>query len=233
MRKSHESLRVDVLSRSKKRIKVGETPLPEKNTPNPRQIALAAVMTAVTAVVTMITGSFVPFPATGGYLNLGDSMVMLSGLLFGASIGGFAGGVGSMLSDVLLGYGYFAPLTLFIKGTEGFLAGLIGNSTRLPRKLSGVISAAFAMLAGYFLVETPLKGIGAALGELVAINSIQVTVGAIVALALAQAILRAYPEVESFRPNEQKLKTGIVFVVAAAIVLAVIVGTYLLTGISP
>jgi len=204
-----------------------------KATPKPREIALTAVMTAVTAVVTMITGSFVPFPATGGYLNLGDSMVMLSGLLFGAAVGGFAGGVGSALSDILLGYGYFAPLTLIIKGTEGFLAGFIGSSKSFSRKLAGVVTGAIAMLAGYFLVETPLKGMGAALGELVAINSIQVTVGAIVSLALAQAVLRAYPEVEFFKPKRQSLRAGLVVVVMAAVVLAAVVGTYMMTGISP
>jgi uncharacterized membrane protein len=189
-------------------------------------------MTAATAVVTMITG-FIPFPATGGYLNLGDSMVMLSGLLFGASLGGFAGGVGSALSDLLLGYGYFAPLTLFIKGAEGFLAGYIGHSKSFSRKLAGVIAAAIAMLAGYFLVESPLVGVGAAFGELVYINSIQVTVGAIVSLALTQAIFRAYPQVELFRPKPQNARTGVLVVVICGIVLAIIVNTYLLMGISP
>ena len=208
-------------------------PLERKKSPNPRQVALTAAMTAVTAVVTMITGSFVPFPATGGYLNLGDSMVMFSGLLFGASLGGFAGGVGSALSDILLGYGYFAPLTLLIKGTEGYLVGLIGNSKSISRKVAGVVTGAITMLAGYFLVETPLKGMGAALGELVAINSIQVTVGAVVALALAQAVVKAYPELEFLRPKPQGLKAGVVVVVVAAVVLTAIVGTYLVTGISP
>ena len=203
------------------------------NKVTPREITLTAVMTAVTAIVTMITGSFVPFPATGGYLNLGDSMVMLSGLLFGAAVGGFAGGVGSALSDILLGYGYFAPLTLLIKGVEGFLVGFIGNSKSVSRRLVGVITGAVAMLAGYFLVETPLTGMGAAFGELVAINSIQVTIGGIVALALAQIVLRAYPEIESFRPKRQSTKMGLLTVAVAAIILATIVGAYLLTGISP
>jgi uncharacterized membrane protein len=190
-------------------------------------------MTAVTALVTMITGAFFPFPLTGGYLNLGDSMVMLSGLLFGAAVGGFAGGVGSALSDILLGYGYFAPLTLFIKGIEGFLVGFIGNSRSFSRRLVGVIAGAVAMLAGYFLVETPLTGMGAALGELVFINSIQVTVGGIVALALAHIVLKAYPDVESFKPKRQGTKMGLVTVVVAAIIIAAIVGTYLIAGISP
>ena len=89
------------------------------------------------------------------------------------------------------------------------------------------------MLAGYFFVETPLKGMAPAIGELVTINSIQVTVGAIVALALTQAVIKAYPGLEFLKPKPQGLKAGVLVVVFASVVLAAIVGTYLVTGISP
>jgi uncharacterized membrane protein len=124
-------------------------------------------------------------------------------------------------------------LTLFIKGTEGFLAGFIGNSKSFSRKLAGVVVAAIAMLAGYFLVETPLKGMGAALGELVAINSVQVIVGAVVSVALAQAVVRAYPEVEFFKPKRQSPRMSLVVVVLAAVILVAVVSIYLMAGISP
>ena len=160
-------------------------------------------------------------------------MVMLAGLLFGARIGGIAGGVGSAISDVLLGYAYFSPLTLFIKGTEGFLTGLIGNKKRVSYKVMGVGAGAVAMLVGYFSVETPLYGMGAALAELVTINSLQVSSGAIVSLLLSQAILKAYPDIKFLQPKRQGLRTGIIVVVVAAVVLGGIVGFYLMTGISP
>ncbi len=199
--------------------------------PDPRELALTAVMTAATAAVTMVVS--IPFPPTRGYFNLGDAMVMLAGLLFGARLGGIAGGVGSAISDILLGYAYFSPLTLFIKGTEGFLAGLIGNNKRFHFKVAGVVAGAIAMLVGYFSVETPLYGMGAALAELVTINSLQVLSGAVVSLALSQAILKAYPDIKFLKPKRTGLRTGIIAVVVAAAVLAGIVGAYLLTGISP
>ncbi len=199
--------------------------------PEPREVALTAVMTAATAAVTMVIS--IPFPPTRGYFNLGDAMVMLAGLLFGARIGGIAGGVGSAISDVLLGYAYFSPLTLFIKGTEGFLTGLIGNKKRFSFKVVGVVAGALAMLVGYFSVETPLYGMGAALAELVTINSLQVSSGAIVSLLLSQAILKAYPDIKFLQPKRQGLRTGIIVVVVAAVVLGGIVGFYLMTGISP
>jgi len=197
----------------------------------PREVALAAVMTAATAAVTMVLS--IPFPPTRGYFNLGDAVVMLAGLLFGARLGGIAGGVGSAISDVLLGYGYFAPLTLFIKGAEGFLTGLIGSGRRFSVKAVGVAVGALAMLLGYFSVETPLYGIGAAFAELVTINSIQVTAGAIISLTLTQIILRTYPDITFFKAQPTRARSGVVMVVAAAVILVAIVGLYLMTGISP
>jgi uncharacterized membrane protein len=199
--------------------------------PKPREVALTAVMTAATAAVTMVIS--IPFPPTRGYFNLGDAMVMLAGLLFGARLGGVAGGIGSALSDILLGYGYFAPLTLFIKGTEGFLTGLIGNSRRFSLKLAGVVAGAVAMLVGYFSVEAPLYGVGAALAELVTINSIQVLSGAIVSLTLTQIILKTYPDVKFLQARPGGVRTGILMVVVAAVLLSAIVGVYLVTGVSP
>jgi len=160
-------------------------------------------------------------------------MVMLSGLLFGAGVGGFAGGVGSALSDALLGYGYFAPLTLLIKGVEGFLTGLIGSSKRLSMKTAGVTAGAVAMLVGYFSVEAPLYGVGPAFAELSLVNSIQVVVGAIVSLVLSQAILRTYPEIQFLKPKRESRIPSVVIVVVAALLLAIIVGVYMTTNISP
>jgi uncharacterized membrane protein len=198
-------------------------------TVDPREVAVTAVMTALTAVVTYFTGSLFPFPIKGGYLNLGDALVMLSGLLFGARVGGFAGGVGSALSDAILAP-YYAPLTLLIKGTEGYLAGLIGNDRKLSRRIAGVVAGAIAMLVGYFSVEAPLINVGAAFGELITINWIQVAVGGIVAILLAQAVVRAYPDIEFIKPKATKLRSELIFVIVAIVVLAAIVGVYLATG---
>lgn len=199
--------------------------------PNPREAALTAVMTAAVAAVTMVIS--VPFPLTRGYFNFGDAVVMLAGLLFGARLGGFAGGIGSAMADVLSGYPYYAPLTLVIKGTEGFLTGVIGSNRKLSFKVAGVAAGAVTMLVGYFAVETPLYGMAAALAELVTINSIQVISGAVVSIVMNQIILRAYPAIKFFGPQPQSARSGIIMVVVAAVILGAIVGTYLMVGISP
>jgi len=91
--------------------------------------AFTAIMTALVALATMIIQ--IPIPATKGLFNLGDSMVYISALLFGPYVGAFAGGVGSMLSDVFTGYVIYAPATLIIKGVEGFVVGLLSQRFRL------------------------------------------------------------------------------------------------------
>ena len=62
-------------------------------------IALVAVLTALTTAVT--AALVVPFPTTSGYLNIGDTIVMTSGLLLGPAGAFFVGGVGSAMVDAV------------------------------------------------------------------------------------------------------------------------------------
>ena len=62
-----------------------------------KKIVLAAMFAALACVATMVIN--IPIPATGGYINLGDCIVILSGWLLGGAYGAAAGGIGSMLAD--------------------------------------------------------------------------------------------------------------------------------------
>jgi uncharacterized membrane protein len=88
-------------------------------------VASTAVFTAFVAAATSVFS--VTIPATNGYFNVGEIMVYTSALLMGPYVGAFAGGVGSMISDLSLGYPYYAPGTLIVKGLEGFLVGYLGT----------------------------------------------------------------------------------------------------------
>jgi len=90
-----------------------------------RTIAGTAVFTAFVAAATSVFSVYIP--ATTGYFNVGEIMVYTSALLMGPYVGAFAGGVGSMLSDLSLGYPYYAPGTLAIKGLEGFIVGYVAS----------------------------------------------------------------------------------------------------------
>ena len=95
-------------------------------------VASTAVFTAFVAAATSVFS--VTIPSTNGYFNVGEIMVYTSALLMGPYVGAFAGGVGSMISDLSLGYPYYAPGTLIIKGLEGFIVGYLG--TRLFPSIS-------------------------------------------------------------------------------------------------
>jgi uncharacterized membrane protein len=88
-------------------------------------VAATAVFTAFVAAATSVFSVYIP--ATTGYFNVGEIMVYTSALLMGPSVGAFAGGVGSMISDLSLGYPYYAPGTLMVKGLEGFIVGYLGT----------------------------------------------------------------------------------------------------------
>ncbi|MFW9908385.1 MAG: ECF transporter S component [Candidatus Thorarchaeota archaeon] len=158
-------------------------------------ISLLAILTALTTVATIVL--IVPFPTTSGYFNLGDVLVMISGLLLGP-IGGFvAGGIGSAIADLIVAPQY-APITLIAKGFEGMIVGLLSAKTLKATRISiwdvtGVILASCAMLLGYLLGEMFILeySFGVALAELVTINSIQVIVGSLITLSIGP-VLRSY-----------------------------------------
>jgi uncharacterized membrane protein len=115
-------------------------------------IAATAVFTAFVAVTTMAFTIYIP--ATKGYFNFGEIMVYIVAMLMGPYVGAFAGGVGSAISDSILAPA-FAPGTLVIKGTEGFLVGFLTSRgaatlTRQTWKLISIgIGALLALLVSW------------------------------------------------------------------------------------
>lgn len=89
------------------------------------KISAAAIFTALVCAATMIFTIYVP--ATRGFFNIGETMVYTTALLFGPFVGAFAGGIGSMLADLLLGYPVYAPATLVIKALEGTIVGFLSR----------------------------------------------------------------------------------------------------------
>lgn len=114
---------------------------------SPFNLAVTAVFTALVCVVTIIFSIYVP--ATEGFFNIGESMVFLSALLFGPFVGAFAGGVGSMLADLLLGYPHYAPATLIIKACEGAVVGTLKKRKPKLLKLNyiGIVGGILAFVS--------------------------------------------------------------------------------------
>lgn len=120
-----------------------------------KEVSIITTFTALVAVSTMTFSVYVP--ATKGYFNLGEVMVYISAILFGARVGGIAGGLGSMIADILLGYPIFAPATLIIKGLEGTIVGFLSERiVVMPKKkfsestslVAGISFASFLGILG-------------------------------------------------------------------------------------
>lgn len=150
---------------------------------NIKKLVLAALMAALTYVATSIVQ--IPSPMQG-FVNLGDCIVLLSGWILGPWWGAAAGGIGSMLVDLLGGYMSFVPGTLIIKFLDAMAAALIVKA--LGRKTYSYVVGGLAgeaiMVAGYFVYEALALqlGMGAAAGVLANVG--QGAVGLVIALVL-------------------------------------------------
>ena len=169
---------------------------------NVLSISIIGIFAALICVLTMIIS--IPIPATQGFINIGDAGVMFTGLIFGPFIGGIAGGVGSALADIFLGYVIYAPATLIIKGLEGFLIGIIANPKYYYMKLNyrdfiAVVVGGLIMVFGYFIYEILLWGFASALYEVILNGIVQFGVAGVISLLLIlgvrKSIVQGFPQV--------------------------------------
>ncbi len=87
------------------------------------KISYTAVMIVIVFIFTVMFSLYIP--ETKGFFNIGETGVYIAAITGGPIVGAVAGGIGSMLSDISLGYGMYAPGTLIIKGLEGFIVGYL------------------------------------------------------------------------------------------------------------
>lgn len=158
-----------------------------------KSLVFTALSIAIVAVCTMVVK--IPVPATGGYVNFGDIMIFAVAITLGKKKGAIAGGIGSCLADILMGYMIFAPGTLIIKGIEGFLCGLIYMELR--ERFSAVVAigvscviAGLFMVLGYFVYESVLFTMEYAIGAIIP-NMIQGMVSAAAAIPISMVFRKA------------------------------------------
>ncbi len=164
----------------------------------------ASMLAAMTCVATMIIK--VPTVGTGGYVNIGDAMVLISAWIMGNPYGALAAATGSALADILSGYVSYAPATAIIKFAMAFLAALItgsmkkNHSPRFAAHIASSIVAEIIMVAGYFLYESTVLGYGMGAAASVVSNAVQGGVCIVLGNALVQVLLRI-PAIAAF--NDQ------------------------------
>lgn len=145
-----------------------------------RSLVLSSMFAALVCVATMVIK--VPSPLNG-YVNLGDSLVLLAGWLLPPAYGFMAAGIGSAMADVFSGYVLYAPATLVIKG---IMAVIVHKMVKKTKVVSGLI-AETVMVIGYLLFESVLYGFGPSMVNVPA-NAVQGVVCLVLALIMAHFI---------------------------------------------
>lgn len=145
-----------------------------------KNMVLGALAAAMVTGATMLS---VPVPGFRLYFNLGEGIIYTVAILWGAKHGAIAGGMGAALADLILGYPMWAPLTLVIKGLEGYVVGTLAPRGRVKAMAAG----AAIMATGYTLSAGLLYGWAAAPVEFVT-DLVQTGVGVAIALPLSSLL---------------------------------------------
>ena len=126
---------------------------------NIKNFVLTAVLAALTCASTMLIHIHSPI---GGYINLGDSFVVLSGFLLGPVLGGLAGGVGSAFADFFTGHPVYIPGTFVIKALMAIISAIIfkGLKKTFLASIIATFAAELIMVFGYLSYEWVFMGMG-------------------------------------------------------------------------
>ena len=162
-----------------------------------RLLALTGLFAALGCVATLVLQ--VPSPS-GGYLNLGDAVVILGAWLLGPVYGAVAGGVGPAMADLLSGYAAYVPATLIIKAVMALAAALLYRALGKRGLALCAAAAEVPMVLGYWLFDALLASLsgGGALGLClmgsaagIPSNLVQAAFGAAASTLLALALRRS------------------------------------------
>lgn len=173
------------------------------------KICLTSLFAAMICVATMLVQ--ISIPATGGYANLGDGIILISAFLMNPIYSVVAAGLGSVLADLMTGYVAFAPGTLIVKAGIALIAAAIYGKLNCKNSVgtslaamiaAGVIAETF-MVLGYFFYEAVLLGVGVGATGGILGNIGQGIVGVIVACVVTPVLNRS-AEVRELMDKTQK-----------------------------
>ena len=151
---------------------------------------MIAIAMGVALSILLTSFVFIPLPL-GGFLNFTDVFIVLYSMFFGPWIGGAVGALSGLMVDVILGYGFYAPFTFFIKLIEGIVVGFL--FLKLPKKIrylapfiGGIVMAVLYVIPDFILLSNWLS----ALTNL-AFNLLQGIIGSALGLAIYIILIKA------------------------------------------
>lgn len=153
-----------------------------------RKITVSAVTAAVIFAVTWTIR--IPVPGTsGGYVNMGDSVIYLAAYLLGGPLAAAAAAVGSALADTAAGATVYIPATFVIKGLMGLFCGYFSVGKSFSRFALSCALGGAIMTLGYALYEAAVFGMSYAAASL-PFNMVQWVGGGAIAVVLFPAAKR-------------------------------------------
>lgn len=168
-------------------------------------LVVVGVLAAIVFTLTFFVRIEIPTPAGPTNLKLANAFIMMSGMVFGGWRGGLAGGIGSMIFDLLNPvYISSAPFTLVFFFLMGFVCGVVANIGNKHGKqvfwnvLGGVLGGLtyFVLHIGKSVFELVLAGsdfwaaFGACSTKMVT-SSINLVIGVVIACILAPILKEA------------------------------------------
>lgn len=134
----------DISAKGKKRFKIRTA-----------DIAVTAVMTALVIVFT----SFIKVPiGAGGYIHLGDLMILLSASILPLPFALLSSCVGAALSDVIVGAPIWAPFSLIVKALIVICFTAKKDKILCARNFIGCGLSCIITVVGYFFSEVIIYG---------------------------------------------------------------------------
>ena len=149
-----------------------------------RRIALGALFIAATVVATKIQ---VPVPSYRIYFNLSEALIYTAALCMGARIGAISGAVGAGLAELIGAYSFWTPITIVIKGVEGYVVGRLSRDGTLGSSIKAVIAGAIVMIIGYGLAVWLIVGWVAVPAE-IGIDIAQTGIGGLIAIPVSRRL---------------------------------------------
>ncbi|MER1986525.1 MAG: ECF transporter S component [Solibacillus sp.] len=112
----------------------------ERRKPQPREILMIAVMSAISVAGRCL------FVATPGFKPV-SAITAITGFALGAEAGFLTGATSALVSNMFFGQGPWTPFQMFTWGMIGFIAGLLGKTGQMHKKIPLIL---FGIFAGIF-----------------------------------------------------------------------------------
>ena len=154
-----------------------------------REMIIISLAIALVYIATAFINVRLPLMAQGGLIHLGNVPLFIFAIVFGPKVGAVSGAIGMGLFDLLSGWVLWAPFTVVIVGTMGYVVGaLTKNHKAMNWYVSAIVAACAIKVVGYYIAEGFIYGNWVAPLASVPGNLCQIGVAAVVALPIASAL---------------------------------------------